>query len=544
MLRRCKVIYTALYRKYRPQNFAQVIGQETIVTALQNQVSTGRIGHAYLFTGTRGTGKTSCAKIFAKAVNCPNSTEGEPCGTCEVCTGIVNGSIFDVVEIDAASNNGVDDVRSLREETAYVPALCKYKVYIIDEVHMLSSSAFNALLKIMEEPPAHVVFILATTEIHKVPATVLSRCQRFDFHRIPTIQITKHLLQVADNEGISLNEDAAALIARLADGAARDALSLLDTCITTDSEKVTESTVRSVAGIAEKSYLFSLSSAINKQNMEEAFAQAELILSRSTEVKRLTEELIYHYRNVLLAGFAASNEDMIGTGAEYFEQYKQAAKEMSKDAVIYAIKTLGNALDKIGKGTDPRIELELALVALCAPQEGTVHINAPKAQAATKPEFTNQVQEPPKETEVKPEALLQKAPPQTMSIETPKMAKPKEQEGTEEEAELEEWVIIVEKMAQKDSLLYSNMLLTKAYLKGNRVLIDGSEMFMEYLRVNEHSKELIKDIIEEELGKRYAIGPYEKKQQDAPVIEETILGPRLTGIEKLEQIGVPIEYED
>ena len=218
-------MYRALYRKWRPQRFEDVVGQRAIVTALKNQITANRVGHAYLFTGVRGTGKTTCAKIFAKAVNCLHPVNGDPCGECEICRGIDNGSILDVVEMDAASNNGVDDIRDLRDETAYTPSACKYKVYIIDEVHMLSTAAFNALLKTLEEPPAHVIFILATTEIQKVPATILSRCQRYDFTRIGPEDIARRVEYIAGEEKLELTPDGAELIARLADGALRDALS-------------------------------------------------------------------------------------------------------------------------------------------------------------------------------------------------------------------------------------------------------------------------------------------------------------------------------
>ena len=223
-------MYRALYRKWRPQRFEDVVGQRAIVTALKNQITAGRVGHAYLFTGVRGTGKTTCAKIFAKAVNCLHPVNGDPCGECEICKGIDNGSLLDVVEMDAASNNGVDDIRDLRDETAYTPSACQYKVYIIDEVHMLSTAAFNALLKTLEEPPAHVIFILATTEIQKVPATILSRCQRYDFTRIGPEDIAQRVEYIAGQEGLELTTGGAELISRLADGAMRDALSILDTC--------------------------------------------------------------------------------------------------------------------------------------------------------------------------------------------------------------------------------------------------------------------------------------------------------------------------
>ncbi|MBQ8646584.1 MAG: DNA polymerase III subunit gamma/tau, partial [Oscillospiraceae bacterium] len=293
-------MYRALYRKWRPSRFEDVVGQQAIVTALKNQVAAGRIGHAYLFTGTRGTGKTTCAKIFAKAVNCPHQVDGDPCGACDICRGIDNGSILDVVEIDAASNNGVDNIRDIRDETAYTPSECTYKVYIIDEVHMLSIAAFNALLKIMEEPPSHVIFILATTEIHKVPATILSRCQRYDFSRIQPEDIAARLRYIAGEEQIELTEEAAQLVARLADGALRDALSILDTCAGV-SMQVDAELVRRMSGVTDRGYLFELSTSIHACDTADVLAQVALLRQRSVDMKRLCEELINHYRNLMLA---------------------------------------------------------------------------------------------------------------------------------------------------------------------------------------------------------------------------------------------------
>ena len=254
-------MYLALYRKWRPKLFTDVVSQEHITTILQNQVRTGKTAHAYLFTGSRGTGKTTCSKILAKAVNCLHPVDGNPCLECAVCRGIEDGSILDVTEMDAASSNGVDDIRSLRDEANFAPTTAKYRVYIIDEVHMLSPSAFNALLKIMEEPPPHVIFILATTELHKVPATIVSRCQQYDFRRIRPEDIEKRLLFVAGEEKITLSEDAAALIARLSDGGMRDALSLLDQCIAA-GDTVDAQVVADTAGVAGREPLFFLSEAI------------------------------------------------------------------------------------------------------------------------------------------------------------------------------------------------------------------------------------------------------------------------------------------
>ena len=246
-------MYQVLYRKYRPKNFSDVYGQDHVVSTLKNEIKEGRISHAYLFTGSRGTGKTTCAKILAKAVNCENPRDGEPCNECEVCRGLDASTIYDVVEIDAASNNGVDNIRDLREEANYTPSRGRYRVYIIDEVHMLSTGAFNALLKTLEEPPAHVIFILATTEVHKLPATILSRCQRFDFKRIQPETMAVRLKQVASLEGMTLDDDAAVLIARIADGALRDGLSILDQC-GSRSKTIDSTLVSQVAGRALQPY--------------------------------------------------------------------------------------------------------------------------------------------------------------------------------------------------------------------------------------------------------------------------------------------------
>ena len=356
-------MYRALYRKWRPRTFEDVVGQQGIVAALKNQIATGRVGHAYLFTGTRGTGKTTCAKIFAKAVNCQNKTSPDPCGVCQICKGIDDGSILDVVEIDAASNNGVDNIRDLRDETAYTPSACAYKVYIIDEVHMLSIAAFNALLKIMEEPPSHVIFILATTEIHKVPATILSRCQRYDFGRIKPEDIAARVSYVAAQEQLELTEGAAALIARLADGALRDALSILDTCAGV-STQIDEELVRRMAGVTDRSYLFRISDALHNKNATEALAEVAQLRQQSVDMKRLCEELISHYRNLMLAALPGGKALLSGVAPEEEARYLQTAEGIRQGESVRAIRLLGSALEKMGRGTDQRIELELALFAL------------------------------------------------------------------------------------------------------------------------------------------------------------------------------------
>ena len=361
-------MYRALYRKWRPQRFEDVVGQRAIVTALKNQITANRVGHAYLFTGVRGTGNTTCAKIFAKAVNCLHPVNGDPCGECEICKGIDNGSILDVVEMDAASNNGVDDIRDLRDETAYTPSACKYKVYIIDEVHMLSTAAFNALLKTLEEPPAHVIFILATTEIQKVPATILSRCQRYDFTRIGPEDIARRVEYIAGEEKLELSPDGAELIARLADGALRDALSILDTCAGVTA-KIDADVVRRMAGVTDRSYLFRISDALEAQDGATALAQLAQLRQQSVDVKRLTEELIAHYRALMLAALPGGQSLLSGVSPEEEALYLEKGPQLGQREAIRAIRALGSALEHMTRGSDQRIELELALFGLSEPPQ-------------------------------------------------------------------------------------------------------------------------------------------------------------------------------
>lgn len=360
-------MYQVLYRKYRPKVFADVYGQEHITSTLINEIKEGRVSHAYLFTGSRGTGKTTCAKILAKAVNCEHNETGEPCNECEICKGLDDGTIYDVVEIDAASNNGVDNIRDLREEANYTPSRGKYRVFIIDEVHMLSTGAFNALLKTLEEPPEHVIFLLATTEVHKLPATILSRCQRFDFKRIQPETMAIRLKQVAGFENMRLSDEAAVLIARIADGGMRDALSILDQCAGR-SKNIDEKLVSEVAGIAGREALYELSQAVAAKNSGAALDIIAKLHANSYDMERLCVEMINHYRNFLIVKTVNKNRGLIICTDDEYNSIVTGAQDYTLPQVINALDLFQDTLVKIKGGANSRIEMEMSFIKLCEPK--------------------------------------------------------------------------------------------------------------------------------------------------------------------------------
>ena len=363
-------MHKALYRKWRPQVFSDVSGQSHITETLIHEVEVGRLSHAYLFTGSRGTGKTTCAKILSKAVNCLNPQNGNPCNECGVCRGIDDGSILDVTEIDAASNNGVDNIRDLREEANFTPAVAKYRVYIIDEVHMLSTGAFNALLKTLEEPPSHVLFILATTEVHMLPATILSRCQRFDFRRIPPEAISKRLLLVAENENLKLAEDASMLIARIADGALRDALSILDQCASF-SEEITLNVVSKAAGLLGRDYLFEISDAIKNQDSQSVLSIIDRLHASSCDMERLVNELVNHFRNVMITKTTKNPEEFIVCTPDELNRYKEYSSSVTYGTILYIMETLTTESAQLKYSAHQRAKVETMLIRLCSPKLST-----------------------------------------------------------------------------------------------------------------------------------------------------------------------------
>lgn len=335
-----------------------------------NEIATGRLSHAYLFTGSRGTGKTTCAKILAKAVNCLNPVNGNPCNECEICRGIDDGSILDVTEIDAASNNSVDNIRDLRDEVNFTPAAAKFRVYIIDEVHMLSGGAFNALLKTLEEPPAHVLFILATTEVQKLPATILSRCQRFDFRRIPPEDIAARLMTVAENEKLELDNEAALLIARVSDGALRDALSILDQCAGYN-EPITVKTVGNAAGLLGKDYLFEISDALLNEDSSKILDIIDRLHSSSCDMERLMSELVNHFRNIMIAKTTKKPEKFIVCTPDEIIRYKDIAQGITYGSVLYIMETLCREASQLKYSAHQRAQTETALIRLCSPALST-----------------------------------------------------------------------------------------------------------------------------------------------------------------------------
>ena len=361
--------YTALYRKFRPQEFEDVKGQEHIVTTLKNQIKADRIGHAYLFCGTRGTGKTTVAKIFAKAVNCEHPVDGSPCGKCPACQGIAAGTSMNVIEIDAASNNGVDNIRQIREEVSYRPTEGKYKVYIIDEVHMLSAGAFNALLKTLEEPPAYVIFILATTEAHKIPITILSRCQRYDFHRISIDTITDRLAELMRTEQVDVEERALRYVAKAGDGSMRDALSLLDQCIAFHlGEKLTYENVLEVLGAVDTEVFSALLRQVLAKDVTGAIRTVDHLVDQGRELGQMVNDFTWYMRNLLLIQSADDMEEVLDMSADHLAALKEEARMVEPETLIRYIRIFSELSSQIRYAAQKRILLEIAIIKLCRPQ--------------------------------------------------------------------------------------------------------------------------------------------------------------------------------
>lgn len=530
-------MYQVLYRKWRPQTFDDVSGQEHITTTLKNELASGRLNHAYLFTGSRGTGKTTCAKILAKAANCLNPQNGNPCGKCEICKGIDNGSILDIVEMDAASNRKIDDIRQIIDEVQFKPAKCRYRVYIVDEVHMLTTEAFNALLKTLEEPPEHVIFILATTEVHKLPQTILSRCQRFDFHRIPPRAIADRLLYVAQQEQVKLSDGAALMIASVADGALRDALSLLDRCIAISSD-IDEEVVRSAAGLARKTYLFELAaSAINK-NTAKALEIVDRLYSESKDMARLCDELLAHFRSLMLIKSVKKPRDILIMSDDEFEEAQTQADYLSLADIVYYMDVLSRAYQSMGRGTGDRTEFEMAMVKLSSAElDGTAEALIARVTALEKavkkgitvnyepvqPQKTEPEPKQPPQIVEEPVAVVAEEPPLKKAPVAKPAPEPMQKAERKPSTSLEEiyqnakpfpqWVEVINNLKPISRAIAAAFTGSSAYESSGYLLIDTSnEMAFELLKSSSRREE-IRKIILETTGRVYKLGPYKKAEK-------------------------------
>lgn len=540
--------YQALYRKYRPKTFSDVIGQEHITDTLRNELSEGKIVHAYLFTGTRGTGKTTCAKILSKAINCLNPKDGNPCGECEMCRAINEESVTDICEIDAASNNGIDDIRELREQVNFSPVTAKYRVYIIDEVHMLSLSAFNGLLKTLEEPPQHVVFILATTEVHKLPATILSRCQRFDFRRIDSEKIIERLKFVANEESLTLTDDAASLIAGAADGGMRDALSILDLCASSSSN-IDESVVANVCAMAGNDYLLSLADMIKSRDTEGALMMLDKLHNSSVDMLRLLNELIGHYRDLMIVKTVKAKNKPIVCSASRLSSLESQAESYSINEIMAVLGVLQSATSAMQTG-NRRCEMEMTVIKLCSPRVANdlasleLRIAALEQSGVTVKTVKETVPVEEISMDTVPETEAQPDIAELPEEEIPLPEAPEEEPQLTEEvkvtepsqssdATIDEWEDILSIIKKTCPLIAGVLQGSKAYISGDYLLIDTENSQFRSLvnGSNPIYRNSIRNAAEQVLGKVYKLGPYKK----APTESEDPLASFAAKLKELEK---------
>lgn len=532
--------YQVLYRKWRPHTFADVYGQDTVTAALRNELQENHLAHAYLFTGSRGTGKTSCAKILAKAVNCLHPNGIEPCNQCEMCRGIDDGSVTDVVEIDAASNNGVDNIRDLRDEIAFAPAAAKFRVYIIDEVHMLSSGAFNALLKTLEEPPAHALFILATTELHKLPATILSRCQRFQFGRISPEKIAQRIQQIAQAESFTVDDDAALLLARLADGGMRDALSLLDQCVAHDSH-VTARSASETLGLVGRSYLYDLSACVRSRDAGQALHLIDTLHNASVDMERLCVEWIEFYRHLMIVSSVRNPETLIVAPPDEIARLQQESKQYSQAAVLQALTLLQQTLDRLRGGVSRRVEMEMAAIRLCTPALQT----DASALASRVTQLEQQLRAgiaaaPVAAMHTQPEEKPVPAP--APAAEQPVAPPPAAPAPAEEVLDLASWPDVVNRLCSLSPPLFGVLLGSRATVQGEFLTVyTDSDMFVTLVK-QDNNRALLLQAVREVLGRPMRIGV---KRRDAAPSQQPVQETAMDSfVRRSAQLGVPIEEKD
>ncbi len=482
--------YTALYRKFRPLNFSEMVGQEHITRTLRNQVIEQRVGHAYLFNGGRGTGKTSAAKILARAVNCLNPKDGEPCNECEICKAILSGSLTDVVEMDAASNNSVEDIRAIRDEVNFLPTRAKYRVYIIDEVHMLSTGAFNALLKTLEEPPEHVKFILATTEPQKLPATILSRCQRFDFKRISTQDIIKRLEIICKESNIQISKEALELIAILSEGAMRDAISILERCAAEQTEEINEDKVRDLVGIPKITYINKLAKGIINKEPEEAINIVNTILEEGKDIDNFLWELIKYIKDILVYKSTSKLEIY---NQEEIKNIKELADSTDKERLLRLIYELSELANNIKWSSQKAIMFEAGIIKACmevnvVPQNVVVQEQVVNRKQIAPVQKQENIAVAPKERKIEPQNQRNSAPSASY------------------------WNNVINKVKQSGKMaIYVNLIGSKAsQLNDMTVEVElankndfGREMLEKY-----ENKALVEKFVSEEMRKSYAFKIY------------------------------------
>ncbi|WP_432651409.1 DNA polymerase III subunit gamma/tau [Huintestinicola sp.] len=538
-------MYQALYRKYRPTTFDDVISQPHITTTLKNQIINGKTAHAYLFTGSRGTGKTTCARIFAKALNCENPVNGSPCGKCDICRDADNFALSDIIEIDAASNGSVNDARELREAAEYTPERCRYKVYIIDEVHMLSKDAFNALLKLIEEPPPHIKFIMATTELHKVLPTILSRCQRFDFMRIKTEDIAARLKFVAQNENITLTDDGAELIAKAADGGMRDALSILDRCIAF-SENVTAEVVSEAAGIAGREQLFALAEAIADRDPAKALDIISALYDSSKDMQRLCEELAAQFRNVMIAISAPDRTNIIVCLPSELETIKRIASKLTLEQVLGFLDALSACAERMGRSLAKRIDMEMCVIRMCSGTAQSKTASNSGEIAALNAKITELERKLASGVPVAKEPQRSNVPPRREPV--------KDISAAPEGAEfvyIDKWFDVIERMKTLCPALAPPLVNSYGYSMGGKLVINSRENLIKVLLKSSENKakilEAVKDITGVTLstvltGYRASLDRSGDKQPEADIKPEAAPAQKLdTLLKKAENSGIPVD---
>lgn len=556
-------MYQVLYRKWRPQTFADVVGQPHVTASLTGAVKSGRLSHAYLFTGSRGTGKTSCAKILAKAVNCEHPVDGNPCNTCDTCRGIDNGSILDVIEIDAASNNGVDNIRDLREEANYTPTHAKYRVYIIDEVHMLSTGAFNALLKTLEEPPAHVKFILATTEVHKLPSTILSRCQRFDFKRIEPQDIAARLQYVAEQEHISLTDDGAMLIARVSDGAMRDALSLLDRCAAYGGE-ITESVVGDAAGLAGREHLFSLAESIAARDSEKTLTVLNDLYNNACNMERLVADLISHFRALMLARSVPNYQDLIVCPQAELQKIRVQAQSFTLARILSALDILNDTAVRLKSGAHRRTAVEMALLRMSDERLDTNtdaliariselerRLETGAFQMPSEPVKQNSITENASQTAANTEKMPSEAPKKSEpsevpfaahTAETPKASAAPQASPAAVPADTEftKWSEALERLATIDRPLVPHMANSTAVIRGELLLIKSDNPLLgQFLHTGSHAN-CIARAVYDVTGVKYKLGIFNTAPSATPQTAPQKKDPLADLLNRARTLGVNV----